>query len=176
MGSFASALGSQKSIFDETETLLQEIEGRNFDNNNNSNNNNNNYNNKNNIFSLIIQETMKITSTSYACRYILKLPNPNAADDLYEAIIDAAHPITSWIQKEKLETLSKGAKYLYGKLKTLMEERIQLFDDNFNEECLEKFAAQLVDITTDLWTARSKVGYIRITCHWLTQDLQLIDL
>jgi len=31
-------------------------------------------------------------------------------------------------------------------------------------------------ITTDLWTARSKVGYIGITCHWLTQDFEPIDI
>ncbi|CAJ0846413.1 5523_t:CDS:2 [Entrophospora sp. SA101] len=31
-------------------------------------------------------------------------------------------------------------------------------------------------ITTDLWTARSKVGYIGVTCHWLTPDFELVDV
>ncbi|RHZ88975.1 hypothetical protein Glove_19g218 [Diversispora epigaea] len=79
MKSFASTLDSKKSIFDEqpiqnkeennkndketmeeevplevgTNTLLQEIEGRNINNNNNSNNNYN-YNNNNNIFLIIL--------------------------------------------------------------------------------------------------------------------------
>ncbi|CAG8504127.1 9216_t:CDS:2 [Diversispora eburnea] len=50
------------------------------------------------------------------------------------------------VRKGKLEMLSKGVKYLYGELKTPMEERIQLFDDNMDEEYLEKFTAQLVDL------------------------------
>ncbi|RHZ68100.1 hypothetical protein Glove_297g30 [Diversispora epigaea] len=79
MESFASTLDSKKSIFDEqptqneeednkndkdtveeevpleagTNTLLQEIEGRNINNNNNSNNNYN-YNNNNNSFLIIL--------------------------------------------------------------------------------------------------------------------------
>ncbi|RHZ87874.1 hypothetical protein Glove_29g175 [Diversispora epigaea] len=85
MESFASTLDSKKSIFDEqptqneeednkndkdtveeevpleagTNTLLQEIEGRNINNNNNSNNNYN-YNNNNNSFLIILINLGKI--------------------------------------------------------------------------------------------------------------------
>ena len=31
-------------------------------------------------------------------------------------------------------------------------------------------------ITTDLWTSHAKSGYIRITCHWLTEKMKLIDI
>ncbi len=31
-------------------------------------------------------------------------------------------------------------------------------------------------ITTDLWTSRAKSGYIGITCHWLTEKMELIDI
>lgn len=41
---------------------------------------------------------------------------------------------------------------------------------------LIKESCTTATITTDLWTARSKVGYIGITCHWLTQDFEPIDL
>jgi hypothetical protein len=31
-------------------------------------------------------------------------------------------------------------------------------------------------ITTDLWTSRSKEGYIGVTCHWLSPDFEPIDI
>ena len=31
-------------------------------------------------------------------------------------------------------------------------------------------------ITTDLWTSRAKSGYIGITCHWLTENMELYDI
>ncbi|RHZ81787.1 hypothetical protein Glove_117g41 [Diversispora epigaea] len=42
------------------------------------------------------------------------------------------------VRKGKLDMLSKGVKYLYGELKTPVEERIQICDDNLDEEYLEK--------------------------------------
>jgi hypothetical protein len=41
---------------------------------------------------------------------------------------------------------------------------------------LIKETCDTATITTDLWTARSKVGYIGVTCHWLTPDFELIDV
>ncbi|CAG8693884.1 1783_t:CDS:2, partial [Dentiscutata heterogama] len=38
-----------------------------------------------------------------------------------------------------------------------------------NETC------EYATITTDLWTARSKFGYISITIHWLTPNFEIID-
>ncbi|CAI2199329.1 6347_t:CDS:2, partial [Funneliformis geosporum] len=31
-------------------------------------------------------------------------------------------------------------------------------------------------ITTDLWIFRAKSGYIGITCHWLTEKMELYDV
>ncbi|CAG8675582.1 17218_t:CDS:2 [Funneliformis caledonium] len=33
-----------------------------------------------------------------------------------------------------------------------------------------------VAITTDLWTSHAKSDYIRITCHWLTENMELYDI
>jgi hypothetical protein len=42
------------------------------------------------------------------------------------------------VRKGKLEILNKGVKYLHEELKTPVKERIQLCDDNLDEEYLEK--------------------------------------
>ncbi len=31
-------------------------------------------------------------------------------------------------------------------------------------------------ITTDFWTSHAKSGYIGITCHWLTENMELYNI
>lgn len=50
------------------------------------------------------------------------------------------------------------------------QDGIIKFKEKINETC--EYAA----ITTDLWTARSKFGYIGITVHWLTPNFEIIDM
>jgi len=47
---------------------------------------------------------------------------------------------------------------------------IELMKNYIEETC------DYASITTDLWTSRTKNGYIGITCHWLTPEMKLCDI
>jgi len=47
---------------------------------------------------------------------------------------------------------------------------LNLMNTLIEETCLN------TSITVDLWTSRAKTGYIGITCHWLTQKMELRDV
>ena len=47
---------------------------------------------------------------------------------------------------------------------------INLMNTLIDETCLN------ASITVDLWTSRAKTGYVGITCHWLTQKMELRDV
>nr|CAG8498820.1 15351_t:CDS:2 [Entrophospora candida] len=55
-------------------------------------------------------------------------------------------------------------------------EHYEPFNEAEDNEGFDTETCDTATITTDLWTARSKVGYIGVTCHWLTPDFELVDV
>jgi len=79
-----------------------------------------------------------------------------------EGFIEFIHELDPYYQLPSKKTIQQLLAESYNQIKTILVKK-------FNEEIIS------CSLTTDLWTARSKNGYIGVTCSFIDNDFKLCE-
>ena len=62
-------------------------------------------------------------------------------------------------------------KYVPPSRRTIMRERLPMIYESKRRELIDKLAdVKWLSFTTDLWTSNTTMGYITVTCHYVSKD------
>ena len=62
-------------------------------------------------------------------------------------------------------------KYVPPSRRTIMRERLPILHESKRRELIDKLAdVKWLSFTTDLWTSNTTMGYITVTCHYVSKD------